>query len=95
MFPGNALATQIYGNSFVLVASLAIITAVVFLLRVKDLYLPSLIFYVIDLLLLTETRVRRDFFIGQTLPVNVYVVISRVLDAVLIAVSLVMWRIDK
>jgi hypothetical protein len=44
MFLGNALETQIYGNFFTLTASLTIVTAVVFLLRVKDLYLPSLIF---------------------------------------------------
>jgi len=95
MFPGNALATQIYGNFFALTASLAIVTAVVFLLRVKDLNLPSLTFYVIGFLLLTETRFRPAFFIGRPLPVNVYVVISWVLEAVLIAVSLVMWSIDK
>jgi hypothetical protein len=95
MFPGNALATQIYGNFFALTASLAIVMAVVFLLRVKGLYLPSLIFYVIDFLLLTETRVGPALFVGHPLPVNVYVVISWVLDAALIAVSLLMWRIDK
>jgi hypothetical protein len=50
---------------------------------------------VIDFLLLTETRVGPAFFIGHPLPVNVYVVISCVLDAVLMVVSLVMWGIDK
>ena len=63
--------------------------------RVKYLCLQSPIFYVIGFLLLTETRVGPALFIGHPLPVNVYVMISWVLDAVLMAVSLVMWRIDK
>ena len=63
--------------------------------RVKYLCLQSPIFYVIGFLLLTETRVGPVFFIGYPLPVNVYVMISWVLDAVLMAVSLVMRRIDK
>ena len=94
-FPGNLTATEVYSIFFGFTSALAIVTAVVFLLGIKNLYLPSLIFYVIDLALLTETRTAPALFVGKVLPVNFYVEISWLLDVLLIIVSAVLWKIDK
>jgi hypothetical protein len=94
-FPHYVLATEIYDTFFAFTASLAIVSAIVFLLGIKNLYLPSLIFYVIDLALLTETRTAPALFIGKVLPVNIYVIESWILDVLLIAFSLALWKLDK
>ncbi|BCU70270.1 hypothetical protein [Stygiolobus caldivivus] len=95
VFPGNLTATEIYSIFFGFTSALAIITAVIFLLGLKNLYLPSLIFYIIDFALLTETRTAPALFIGKVLPVNIYVELSWALDIILIIVSAVLWKIDK
>ncbi|BFH72785.1 hypothetical protein SJAV_07290 [Sulfurisphaera javensis] len=94
-FPKNVLATEIYSTFFAFTASLAIVAAVAFILGIRNLYLPALIFYVIDFLLLTETRTAPALFIGKPLPVNIYVVESWILDVILIAVSALLWKFDK
>lgn len=94
-FGKDVLATEIYSTFFAFTASLAIVAAVVFIMGLRNLYLPALIFYVIDFLLLTETRTAPALFIGKVLPVNIYVIESWILDVILIVVSAVLWRIDK
>jgi len=94
-FGKDVLATEIYSTFFAFTASLAIVAAVVFIMGLRNLYLPALIFYVIDFLLLTETRTAPALFVGKVLPVNIYVIESWILDVILIVVSAVLWRIDK
>lgn len=94
-FPGYLTATEIYSIFFGFTSALAIVTSVIFLLGIRGLYLPTLIFYIIDLALLTETRTAPALFIGKVLPVNIYVEISWVLDVLLIIVSALLWKIDR
>lgn len=94
-FPGYPTATEIYSIFFGFTSALAIVTSVIFLLAIRSLYLPTLIFYIIDFALLTETRTAPALFIGKVLPVNIYVEISWVLDILLIIVSALLWKIDR
>lgn len=89
------LATEIYSTFFAFTASLAIVAAVAFILGIRNLYLPAFIFYLIDFLLLTETRTAPALFIGKVLPVNFYVIESWTLDVILAIVSFILWRMDK
>ncbi|ARM75640.1 hypothetical protein [Acidianus manzaensis] len=91
----NPTATLIYRVFFGFVSALAIVAAVAFIQGIRSLYLPAAIFYVIDLALLVETRTAPALFVGKVLPVNPYVEISIVLDVILIALSLTLWKIDK
>lgn len=91
----NPTATIIYRIFFGFTASLAIVAAVAFIQGIRSLYLPAAIFYAIDLALLTETRTAPALFIGKVLPVNPYVEISIVLDVILLALSLVLWKFDR
>ncbi|EZQ02019.1 hypothetical protein CM19_11125 [Candidatus Acidianus copahuensis] len=91
----NPTATIIYRVFFGFVASLAIIAGLVFLQGIRKLYLPALAFYVIDLVLLVETRTLPALFVGKVLPINPYVEISIVLDVLLIVISALLWITDK
>ncbi|BFI76082.1 hypothetical protein [Sulfurisphaera ohwakuensis] len=95
VFPKDMLATEIYSTFFAFTASLAIVAAVSFILGIRSLYLPAFIFYLIDFVLLTETRTAPALFIGKVLPVNIYVIESWILDVLLIIVSFLLWRFDK
>ncbi|QIW25165.1 hypothetical protein EWF20_14120 [Sulfolobus sp. S-194] len=95
VFPKDMLATEIYSTFFAFTASLAIVAAVSFILGIRSLYIPAFIFYLIDFALLTETRTAPALFIGKTLPVNIYVIESWILDILLIVVSFLLWRFDK
>ncbi|MBB5255021.1 hypothetical protein [Sulfurisphaera ohwakuensis] len=95
VFPKDMLATEIYSTFFAFTASLAIVAAVSFILGMRSLYLPAFIFYLIDFVLLTETRTAPALFIGKVLPVNIYVIESWILDVLLIIVSFLLWRFDK
>lgn len=94
-FGKDVLATEIYSTFFAFTASLAIVAAVAFILGIRNLYLPAFIFYLIDFLLLTETRTAPALFIGKVLPVNFYVIESWTLDVILAIVSFILWRMDK
>jgi len=77
------------------VASLAIAAAVALIQGIKKLYLPITIFYVIDFALLLETRTAPALFVGKVLPFNPYVDISLIIDAIMIVLSLALWKISK
>lgn len=95
VFPKNTLATEVYSTFFAFTASLAIVAAAAFILGFRNLYLPALVFYVIDFILLTETRTAPALLIGKPLPVNIYVIESWILDVILIIVSALLWIVDK
>ncbi|AWR96990.1 hypothetical protein DFR86_05060 [Acidianus sulfidivorans JP7] len=91
----NPTATLIYRIFFGFTSALAIVAAVAFIQGIKKLYFPAMIFFIIDFILLTETRTAPALFVGKVLPVNPYVEISLALDIILIALSAVLWRIDR
>lgn len=91
----NPTATLIYRVFFGFVASLAIVAAVALIQGIKKLYLPITIFYVIDFALLLETRTAPALFVGKVLPFNPYVDISLIIDAIIIVLSLALWKISK
>lgn len=91
----NPTATLIYRVFFGFVASLAIVAAVALIQGIKKLYLPITIFYVIDFALLLETRTAPALFVGKVLPFNPYVDISLIIDAIMIVLSLALWKISK
>ncbi|BDC19434.1 hypothetical protein HS5_23240 [Acidianus sp. HS-5] len=91
----NPTATLIYRIFFGFVASLAIVAAVALIQGIKKLYLPITIFYAIDFALLLETRTAPALFVGKVLPFNPYVDISLIIDAIMIVLSIVIWKISK
>ncbi len=91
----NATATMIYETFFGFTASLAIIAAVLLIQGVRYSYPLITVFYVIDALLLAETRLGPALFIGKKLPVNGYVEASIALDVVLAVSTLVLWLMDR
>ena len=91
LFKLSVTALHIYADFFVLTSILALVSAWVFAANVRKLYSLTLLFYIIDTVLLTESRVGPAPLIGKPLPVNIYVVETWVLDALLVAVSAAIW----
>ena len=91
LFKLSVPALHIYADFFVLTSVLALVSAWVFAANVRKLYFLTLVFYIIDTILVTETRVGPAPFFGHPLPVNVYVVETWILDALLVAVSATIW----
>ena len=87
----SVAALHIYADFFVLTSVLALVSAWVFAANVRKLYFLTLVFYIIDTILVTETRVGPAPFFGHPLPVNIYVVETWILDALLVAVSAAIW----
>ncbi|BCU66707.1 hypothetical protein HS7_01440 [Sulfolobales archaeon HS-7] len=72
---------------FVIDAILSLIGAVVFIIGLRILYIPSLIFSWANYLLLTESRVYPAPFLGFPLPaINVYVISTLIIDVLLIII---------
>jgi hypothetical protein len=70
---------------FLFVAILAIISGIVVILEFKTLMLPSLVFWWINYLLLTESRVLPAPVIGHPLPlINIYIISVFGLDILII-----------
>lgn len=91
----NPIATMIYDTFFGFTAALAIIAAFLLIMGIKYTYPLITAFYVIDLALLSETRLGPALFIGKKLPFNVYVDVSLVLDIILIILSIIIILMNR
>lgn len=91
----NPIVTMIYDTFFGFTSALAIIAAFLLIMGIKYTYPLITAFYVIDLALLSETRLGPALFIGKKLPFNIYVDISLVLDIILIILSMIIILINR
>ena len=91
LYKTKVYGLHIYADFFVFTAVLALVSAWVFAANFRKLYFLTLIFYIIDTILVTETRVGPAPFFGHPLPVNIYVIETWILDALLVAVSATIW----
>ncbi|BFI73816.1 hypothetical protein YN1_8030 [Nanoarchaeota archaeon] len=94
--PNNALATEVYRLYFGFISSLATASVVVYMLGKRNWYLPTLIFYVINFLLLIESRVGPAPLIGVPLPFFIPLIeLDFALGLILIIVTALLWKLDK
>jgi hypothetical protein len=86
---------MVYETFFGFTAALAIVASVLLIQGTRYSYPLITIFYVIDFVLLTETRFGPALFIGKKLPFNSYVEISLILDVILALGTIGLWFIER
>ncbi|MUN28909.1 hypothetical protein [Sulfuracidifex metallicus] len=91
----NPTATMVYETFFGFTAALAIVASVLLIQGTRYSYPLITIFYVIDFVLLAETRFGPALFIGKKLPFNSYVEISLILDVILALGTIGLWFIER
>ncbi|AWR98579.1 hypothetical protein [Metallosphaera hakonensis] len=84
------------GQFFIADSILALIAAAVLIGGIRIMFLPTVVFYWINYLLLTESRIFPAPVLGHPLPAfNVYVYESLALDAILIIVTTLVYITRK
>ena len=80
---------------FGFIISIAIVAAMIYVSRKKEFYLPVLIFYILDTVLLLESRITIAPVFDKKLPWTPSAIDSIILDVIMIVLSAVIYVISR